>query len=438
MLTPNNSSRSLCSDCGSAAHLSRRALFRAAGLGSLAWLTPLAHHLALADEKMRRREPAKSVILLWLQGGPSQLETFDPHPGTRIAAGSQDIPTAVRGIRLAEGFEKLAAEMQDVSLVRSVVSKEGDHERAMYNMKTGYRPDPTLIHPSVGAIVCHALPVAGAEIPRHISVLPGPWAGRGGILGEQYDAFRVDDPTRRLPDIAPRVSDARFGQRLEDVAVVDRAFARGRLRGLEKEKTFHQVVTSQAVKMMSSQQLDAFDMARVEPRLRAEFGDTPFGRGCLAAARLIECGVRCVEVTLSGWDSHVNNHEAQRKQVKILDPAIAALLRQLRQRGLLRHTVVVCGGEFGRTPTMNPAGGRDHWPHGFSVALAGGGLRGGQVVGATDPEGGRQVERAVAIADLHTTVLRALGIDPRREIVTPAGRPVRYADGKPIGELLTR
>jgi hypothetical protein len=413
-------------------------LLRAAGLGGVAWLTPLAHHLAQAVEQKRGREPAKSVILLWLQGGPSQLETFDPHPGTRIAAGSQDIATSVSGIRLGEGFQRLAGEMEYVSLVRSVVSKEGDHDRAMYNIKTGYRPDPTVTHPSVGAIVCHSLPVAGAEIPRHISILPGPWSGRGGFLGEKFDAFRVDDPTRRLPDATARVPDSRFQRRLEDIAVVDRAFAQRRLRELEERKTLHRTVTDQAVKMMSSEQIDAFDLEKVEPRARAEFGDTPFGRGCLAAARLIECGVRCVEVTLSGWDSHLNNHEIQRKQVEILDSAFAALLRHLRASGLLEHTVVVCGGEFGRTPNVNPAGGRDHWPHGFSVALAGGGLCGGQIIGATDPEGSKQVERPVAIADLHTTVLTTLGIDPQREIFTPASRPIRYADGKTIGELLSR
>ena len=156
-------------------------------LAGMSWLTPVGQ--LLADQAERSRQPAQSVILLWLGGGPSQLETFDPHPDSRIAAGTKAIPTAVAGIQLAQGFEQLADQMGSVALLRSMVSKEGDHERGTYLMKTGYRPDPTVEHPSIGAICCHELPVGRTDIPRHISILAGQWPSRGGFLGAEFDAF---------------------------------------------------------------------------------------------------------------------------------------------------------------------------------------------------------------------------------------------------------
>src|SRR5262249_49422925 len=177
---------------------SRRGFLRLAGLAGATWLTPIGHLLSRASEKSR--EPATSIIMLWLQGGPSQLETFDPHPGTRIAGGTGSIKTAVNGIELAPGLEHTAEGMGSIALVRSMMSKEGDHARGTYTMKTGFRPDPTVIHPSIGAVCCHELPATGVDIPRHVSILPGQWAARGGFLGDQYDAFRMDDPAGPVPD----------------------------------------------------------------------------------------------------------------------------------------------------------------------------------------------------------------------------------------------
>lgn len=432
--------------CGSSAHMNRRTLLKAAGASGLAWLTPVAEILAREAERAPRGAPAKSIILLWLQGGPSQLETFDPHPDQAIAGGTKAIKTKAPGVMLAAGMEQTADVMDSVALVRSVVSKEGDHERATYNAKTGFRPDPTLVHPSIGAVVCHELPAAGAEIPRHVSILPGPWPGRGGYLGDRYDAFKTFDPLGPIPDVAKRVSDERFAKRLEGLQVVERAFARGRLRDLEDRKTLQSATIGAAVKMMSSEQLKAFDVKEEPESVRRQFGDTPFGRGCLAAARLVEAGVRCVEVELSGWDSHVNNQEIQTNRVKELDPALASLIRILQERNLFNQTIVMCGGEFGRTPIINPAGGRDHWPHGFSVLLAGGGIRGGVAIGETDPEGSKlehpvafEIEpgKGVQIANIHATVLHALGIPYRKELMTPIGRPMALSPGAAISGLLS-
>jgi hypothetical protein len=409
--------------------IDRRAFLSLAGLS---WLTPVGQ--LLAEQAERTRRPAQSIVLLWLDGGPSQLETFDPHPGTKIAAGTKAISTAVPGIQLAQGFEQLAGEMRCVALIRSMVSKEGDHERGAYVMKTGYRPDPTVEHPSIGAICCHELPVGQTDIPRHISILTGRWPTRGGFLGGEYDAFQVGDPKGELPDMTAGVPVLRDRARVNDLKVLEATFARGRRSRVEA--TLHRETLARARVMMTSEQLKAFDVSQEPAAVRAEYGDAPFGRGCLAARRLIEVGVRCVEVTLEGWDSHVNNHEIHRARIKQLDPAFAALLRDLSRRALLERTIVLCCGEFGRTPKVNPLAGRDHWATGFSLALAGGGLRGGLAIGATDPEGLKDPVRPVSIEDVHATVLSALGLDPAKENIAPAtGRPIKLSQGRHVPEL---
>jgi hypothetical protein len=406
--------------------------FLAAGASALGWLTPLGTALARAAEK--DKAPAKSVIVLWLAGGPSQLETFDPKPGTDIAAGSGARKTAAKGVQLASGFEQLADQMEHVALVRSLVSKEGDHERGTYTLKTGNRPDPTVNFPSLGAIACHDLPGDGVEIPRHVSILPGQWPARGGILGAEYDAFKVYDPADGVPDVNPRVSREQFEQRVKDLDVVEEAFTRG--RGRRVVDTGHKDTMGRARKMMNSDQLKAFDVSREPEAVRREYGNTPFGRGCLAARRLIEVGVRCVEVTLDGWDTHAKNHELTAERVGVLDPAFAALIRDLKKRDSLKNTLVLCMGEFGRTPKVNPLGGRDHWPHNFTAALTGGGIRGGTVIGESDPAGGKEPRNPVQVADLHATVLKALGIDWEKQLRGPIGRTIRRSTGTPIAGLL--
>ncbi|MFO0951311.1 MAG: DUF1501 domain-containing protein [Isosphaeraceae bacterium] len=188
--------------------------------------------------------------------------------------------------------------------------------------------------------------------------------------------------------------------------------------------------------MMTSEQLKAFDVWEEPADVRAEYGDSPFGRACLAARRLTEVGVRCVEVTLDGWDSHVNNHAIHRSRVKDLDPAFSGLIRDLRRRGQLGRTIVICMGEFGRTPRINLTQGRDHWTNGFSLAIAGGGIAGGRVLGETDPLGTKDPTDPCTIADVHATVLKALGLNPRKELITPNGRPVKLSEGKILDRLL--
>jgi hypothetical protein len=326
--------------------------------------------------------------------------------------------------------------MGSLTLIRSMVSKEGDHERGTYTMKTGFRPDPTVTHPSIGAICCHELPLAGTDIPRHVSILANQWPSRGGFLGAEFDAFLTGDPADPVPDTVSHLTRERDAQRLNHLDVVESAFARGRLQRVEG--TRHRATVADARKMMSSEQLKAFDVSTEPAALRKAYGNTPFGRACLAARRLTEVGVRCVEVTLAGWDTHANNHKLQREQVDVLDPALSALVHDLRERKLLDKTLVLCCGEFGRTPKVNVAGGRDHWPTGFSLALAGGGIRGGQIIGETDPDGRATPKDPITVGDLHATVLTAVGIDPEKLNQTPIGRTVRFSEGKPIEKLLTQ
>jgi len=431
-------------ECASWHRMSRRrALGYSSALAGLSWLTPLAEKLARSAENQPSGKRAKSLLMIWLQGGPSQLETFDPHPGKRIGGQVKAIETSAKNVQIADTLPLTAEQMKHAVLIRSMVSKEGDHERATYNVKTGWRPDPTLVHPSIGAVICHQTK-DNLEIPRHISILSSQWFPRGGYLGSEYDAFQIGDPRDPLPNLKSYLPEDRQKKRLEGLtSVVEREFERGRIRDLDKAKTLHETSTSRAIRMMESEQIEAFDVSKESSTLVSKFGDTPFGRGCLAAIRLIETGVRCVEVELNGWDSHINNHELQSAGCKTLDAALAATLAELEVRGLLNDTLVFCGGEFGRTPSINPAGGRDHWPTGFSSLLAGCGLRKGIVHGKTSPEPDESTEKRlesvtspVKVEDLHATMLTALGIDSTVELKTPIGRPLKLSHGTVLNEIL--
>ncbi len=415
------------------------------------WLTSLAEQLSRAAEGAGGSRP-KSLLMLWLQGGPSQLETFDPHPGSFIGGDTKSIPTTISGYEIADTLPATAEQMHHATLVRSVISKEGDHERATYHLKTGWRPDPTLQHPSIGSIICHQSE-SNIEIPRHISILASQAPARGGYLGPQYDAFQIGDPAEGVPNLKPRVDAGTLEQRRGPLLQsLEAEFQRGRMQGLNRHRTLHETATLGALTMMNSQQLSAFDVQSEGETVVRQFGDTPFGRGCLAAVRLLSSGVRCVEVELGGWDSHINNHELQSGQAKIMDRALAATLSELAARDMLENTIVFCGGEFGRTPRINAAGGRDHWPHGFSTLLAGGKFRRGYVHGATASNPDRKLlerqedvpldpskltEKIVSVPDLHATLLSALDIDHETEMMTPIGRPLKWSDGHVVQELLS-
>ncbi|MCP4786868.1 MAG: DUF1501 domain-containing protein [Fuerstiella sp.] len=390
----------------------------------------------------RSAERPKSLITLWMNGGMSQLETWDPHPGTPTGGLVKSIPTSQKGLKISEFLPQLAEQMHNVTLIRSMTSQEGDHSRAAFYVKTGYRLEPTLVYPSLGAIVAHQLPDPNVEIPQHVSLGGDNFFPRGGYLGNQWDAFRVFDPGRSLTNLKAGISESRLAQRKTGLDMLLRQFAKGRPTA-EKE-TLHEDNIQRALKMMSSEQIKAFELDDEPAAVLKAYGDSRFGRGCLIARRLAEGGVRAIEVCLNGFDTHVNNHEGQKTQAAILDPAFATLITELRERDLLESTIVLCISEFGRDPRINGGGGRDHWPGWFSCVLAGGGFQNGLVIGETashvsDDKGKKaklKPRDPITVPQLYATIMHAMGIGWNDEIITPIGRPIRFADEAPVARLL--
>lgn len=392
--------------------------------------------LDLRAAQKRGSERAKSLIVLWMAGGPSQLETWDPHPGTKIGGEVKAIKTKTTGLEIADLYPRMAEQIHEMNVVRSLVSKEGDHERGTYMVKTGYRPDPTLRHPTLGAILETELPLAGVQIPRHVALGDSQWPSWGGFLGAEHDAFKVFNPGYDLHNMQSFRAKESQDRRIENLSVLEKSFQAGRMA--QAKKTLHTDAIKRALQMMSSEQLRAFKVQDEPEEIRKAYGDSQFGRGCLVARRLVEEGVRSVEVTLNGWDSHARNMESHRSNAAVLDPAFASLLNDLKKRDLLQSTVVLCIGEFGRTPQINPLEGRDHWPTGFSCVIGGGGLASGVVLGATDPNNAKtDPQDPVLVPDLYATILNLFGVEYNKEVITPIGRPMAYSAGKPITRLLS-
>lgn len=368
----------------------------------------------------------------------SQLETWDPHPDSPTSGDVKAIHTSVPGLQISEFLPQMAEQMQHTTLIRSLNSLEGDHERGTFFVKTGYRLEPTLTYPALGAIAAHQLSDDRMEIPEHVALATDRFWPQGGYLGNEWDAFRVFDPGRSVTNLTPGVSDQRQESRLKGLDLLARGFQKS--RPTARAETLHEKTVDRALRMMSSEQLKAFHLDDEPRSVLSAYGDSRFGRGCLVARRLVETGVRAVEVSLDGFDTHVGNHEGHRTNCAMLDPAFATLLTELRERDLLESTIVLCISEFGRTPQVNPAGGRDHWPNWFSTVVAGGGFRESLVVGETSPAlpVGRKVKPKdpLTIPQLYATILYAMGIPWDEELITPIGRPMRLTDGDPVASLL--
>jgi uncharacterized protein (DUF1501 family) len=408
----------------------------AGGLAALGWRDALR----ASAEELRKKQMA--CILLFMPGGPSQFETFDPKPGTPTGGPTQAIETAVPGIHIAEGWTSVAAQMKHLAVIRSMTSKEGNHERAQYTLHTGYAPSGSIKYPSLGAIAAAELGTPGFDLPHYVSIGGRDPAG-SGFLGMAYAPFVVLDPTRMPANVElPRGTDAkRFARRRELLDQLEQEFAEA---GAKTRVAEHRAVYEAAAQMVLSPRLKAFDLSQEKESLRDRYGRTPFGQGCLLARRLVEAGVTFVEVQTGGipgignWDTHDNNFERTKTLTATTDPAFGTLIADLHERGLLERTVVMWMGEFGRTPNINARNGRDHYPRAFSVVLAGGGIRGGVAYGKTDAQGRSVVENPVTVQDLFCTVCTALGIDPTKEYLSSVGRPVKIVDGgKPIRELLS-
>ncbi|HVY47593.1 MAG TPA: DUF1501 domain-containing protein [Minicystis sp.] len=398
----------------------------ASGLASL-WLADAAPAAA-------RPRAATACIVLWLNGGPSHLDTFDPKPGTKEGGPFRAIATRAPGVKLSEHLPRLAERMHEVALLRGMHSNEGNHQRARFLGHTGYAPNPTVAQPGFGARVALALGAGEAELPAFVAI-GGPSEG-AGFLGAQHGPLVVPvagapPANTRLPR---RVDEPRANERLRALDALEARFARA--TG-DAEVTSRRAVFARAVRLERASALAAFDLAAEPARDAAAYRDSDFGRGCLLARRLVEAGVKYVEVQLDGWDTHKDNFTRTTSLLGVFDPAIAALLADLEARKRLASTLVVAFGEFGRTPSVNAEEGRDHHPRAFTALLAGGGVRGGVVHGATDERGASVVSGATTVADLFATMATALGLEPGAVEVTRAGRPIALTDhGTPVEAVL--
>jgi hypothetical protein len=422
-------------------HLSRRdwlRLMTAGVVGSSAsgWLEALAADLA--DHPERKR----SCILLWMSGGPSQLDTFDLKPGHANGGPFKPIATSVPGIQISEHFAKIAKFMDHMAIVRSLTSKEGDHGRATFLLRTGYLPQGPIEYPSIGALVSKELGDERSELPNFVSIAPFRVLNQGafgsGFLGPRHaplivgeTAFAAGGQGQNGPDRALRVQDlappAEIGKdqtdaRMDLLRHVQHDFLAGHP---DRPALSHQSAYDRALRLMRTAAAKAFDLDAEKAPVRDAYGRNLFGQGCLLARRLVERRVPFVEVTLNGWDTHGQNASTVKNLSQTVDAAWAALMRDLKERGLLETTLIVWMGEFGRTPKFPRPDGRDHWPNSFSAVLAGGGIKGGQVIGDTGPDGMGIKERPVAVPEFLATICQALGIDHQKQNISNVGRPIR-------------
>jgi hypothetical protein len=392
---------------------------------------------ALAQSAPELRRQNKSCILLFMRGGPSQFETFDPKPGHDNGGPTQAIDTAVSGIRIASSWNNVAREMNSISLIRSMSTREGEHQRAVYQMHTGYIPAGGVRFPSIGSVVASEIAPRDFDLPHFVYVGNRFTSIGSGFLGMTYAPFAVGDPNQMPSNVerAGGVTAPRFGRRMDLMRDLEQDFAdAGGQRMVENHRNLYQG----AANMVRSPRIEAFDLSKETAATRDRYGRNPFGQGCLLARRLVETGVTFVEVDLNGWDTHQNNFETTTRLGGQADAGFASLVRDLRERDRLDRTLVIWLGEFGRTPRINANTGRDHYPRAFNVALAGGGIRGGRVIGATSAGGNEVTQRPVGVADLFRTFCQSLGIDANKENFSPNGRPVRIVDGgSPVRELFS-
>jgi hypothetical protein len=417
---------------------------------------------ALANEAATDPARKRACILLWMSGGPSQLDTFDPKPGHANGGEFKAIDTSVSDIQICEHLPKVAQRMQDLAIIRSMSTKEGDHTRATYLAHTGYLPQGPIKYPTLGSLFSKELGRDDSELPNFVSIAPNRFLSPGafgpGFLGPQYAPLIVGDPglapvpnmqagdnlrvrNIELPEgVDLAQSDARLGL----LSALDDGF---RLTRPDPPAQSHRTAYEKAVRMMRSSAVGAFNLDDEPAELRDAYGRNAFGDSCLLARRLVERGVPFVEVALNGaegnagigWDTHQDNFNAVKALCGVLDPAWSTLMEDLQTRGLLENTLVIWMGEFGRTPEIAAdRTGRDHFPAAWSTVLGGGGIRGGQVIGRSSDDGMKVEDRPVSMADFLATLCLALGLDPTKQNMSNVGRPIRLADpdANPVTEVV--
>ncbi len=435
-------------------HFLKSAAVGCAGLS----LSPLGSRISSAwEERPPEKKPKRKCLLLWMVGGPSQLDTFDLKPGHANGGEFKPMPTKVPGIQISEHLPQIGQWADQLAIVRSLSTKEGDHGRGTYLVRTGHQPQGPVRYPSIGALVSNALRRPELTLPQQVSInayrifnqdafgpgFLGPSAsplvvgasdaglqpaGEASNAASSYAQLKVEDvaPAANLSTDQLRRRQALWQQFESDFVATHRHAA----------PLAHQTTYDRAWQMMHSDAAKAFDLDEEPAAVRDRYGKGRFGQGCLMARRMLERDVPFVEVTLGsiannaiGWDTHLDNFRAVKELSAELDAGWGTLLSELADRGLLEETTILWIGEFGRTPKINAQGGRDHFPNAWSCVLGGGGIHGGQVYGKTTADGMEVDSGKCDIGDVLATLFTALGIDPSAENISPERRPIKLAEG---------
>ena len=402
------------------------------------------HAMASESNPDKNEHPCKSVIQIYLPGGIAHQELVDPKPAAPAEyRGEMDsIPTALTGVRFNELMINTAKIADKLAIIHSMTHTEAAHERGTHNMITGYRPSPAIVYPSMGSLVAHEKGPHN-EMPPYVCVpnLTSPYSG-SGYLSSSYGPFTLgSDPGRRsfkvrdlsLPE---GVDKTRFEKRKRLLELVDDHFkSTEEADGITSMDAFYQ----RAYSVLSSRKaIEAFNINAESGKVRNMYGRNSAGARMLMARRLIEAGVRFVSLSYGTWDTHTYHFRTTRRQLPPFDQAIAALISDLDERGMLDETMVIVCSEFGRTPMVNAGAGRDHWPRVFSTILAGGGLKRGMIYGQSDALAAEPKRDPVSPEDLACTVYKQIGIDPRKELMAPGNRPLEIVDGgKVIRDLIS-
>ena len=404
------------------------------GVGLLPGVTGGRAFAQAAATAAKSRPTARNVIYLYMSGGMTHLDTFDPKPGSVTQGPVEAIRTKADDVMISEYLPGLASQMDKVALVRSMTTTQGAHAQGNYFMHSSYVMRGTIRHPGIGAWLQKLDGRPNRTLPGSVRVGGGS-AGGGGFMGPKFSPLVLGNPNEGLRNskIRDGLSEKDFTDRLMLANQFDKKF---------HETYKHNSVTAQsemyddAVRLMRSEDLKAFDLSAESAATRENYGNNGFGQGVLLARRLIENDVRFVEVSLGGWDTHSNNFTSVSQRASVLDQALSTLLADLTRRGMLEETLVVVATEFGRTPNINANDGRDHFPKAFSCMLAGGGIKGGQAYGATDATGENVIENKVQVPDFNATIAHALRLPLDKVVLSPSNRPFTVAHkGRPILDI---
>ncbi|MCM8538800.1 MAG: DUF1501 domain-containing protein [Lentisphaeraceae bacterium] len=388
-----------------------------------------------AQIPINKDAPAKAVIYLYMAGGMSHIDSFDVKPdNSKVRGDAGALKTSADGMRVSKFFPNMAKQMKHVVAVNSLTTTQGAHAEGDYFMHTSYENRGTIVHPYMGSWVNRMAGNTKGTLPPNVMIRPGGTLGAGWMPGK-YAALPVDNPKEgvKYSSRHRKVKEEEFDRRISVLDKMNKEFQQTyKQRSIREYSDIYQ----DAIKLMSSKDLDAFDVNQEKDQYKKAYGESNFGLGCLLARRLVQKGVRWVEVNLGGWDHHDDIYGRFTDNSRTLDQAMAALINDLKQQGMLDSTMVVLATEFGRTPIINVNKGRDHFPKAFTCLLAGGGVKGGQAYGKTDKDGINIAENKVKIPDFNATIAHAMGLPIDHKLHSATGRPFTVAGkGKPITSI---